>query len=117
MRHTFSFGFQLTDRGGTPFDSAVTEAAVDALMEQMLSRETSDVYDTTVDATLAAGEIDVEITIDAPDTHVAVAQATSIIEEAIRASGGTARGLFAFEDPAELVGQLWNERRASLAVA
>ena len=120
MTYAFSFGFVVTEgEGDQNITGARLEVLADQLMQAMLERETALVFDSSVGATLAAGEVDVEVEVEAVHEQAATATARDFVIESIRAIGGTPIGLFVFpvEPKTGSPRQEWHERKAELASA
>lgn len=118
MTYPFSFGFVVTDRDDRPITGDALDAIVDALMDAMVERETEVTYGSGVGATLATGEVDVDLEVSASDPRTAAVLARDFVIEAIRVTGGVPIGLFTFPSPSTAgLAPEWHERRAELTHA
>ncbi|MCZ7533754.1 MAG: hypothetical protein M5U23_10145 [Acidimicrobiia bacterium] len=119
MTYSFSFTFFVTSGTGRRVGVANLENLADELMHAMTERETDMVFDSSVGGVLTAGEIDVEVTVEAASEGPAAAIARDFIIESIKATGGTPMGIFVFppKRPRKMPRQEWHERRAELTNA
>lgn len=116
MTYSFSFTFFVTGGAGRRVGARSLETLSNELMHAMLERETDIVFDSSVGAVLAAGEIDVDSSVKARSKVAAAAIARDFVIDSIRATGGTPMGIFVFPsaDRRETSRQEWHERRAEL---
>jgi hypothetical protein len=119
VTHSFVFGFVLTNADDQRYRHDELELLVDELADEMVSRETDLVFDSSITASLTSGEVDLEVSVEADSDYEAGTLARDFVIEAIRATGGTPIGLFVFPPATRRrpTGTAWNERRSEVATA
>lgn len=85
---TWRFTVRVEGASGAEAETAL-EAHIDDLMYELLKLEqvNEDIHDPSVGASLAAGDVEIELTVDLPEDQ-AVQRTRSIIRTAIHAAGG-----------------------------
>ena len=112
MTYPFAYGFIVTESDGSFVVPARLDSLVGALMNEMVGSETKSAFDSSVGATLAEAEVNVEIVVASSDPVSAASAARTFVVAAIRAIGGEPSGLFAFPNGSTLSGDrhVWHER-------
>jgi hypothetical protein len=74
------------ERSATPFDADVLEAQLDRVMEQLVQRRAGDA---TVSGTMAKGEVEVSLLVEAPDLESALERGQAIVRAALNEAART----------------------------
>ena len=86
VMYSFSFTFFIATDKRRRLSAPALESISDELMHAMLERETDLVFNSSVGAILSKGEVDIDLSVEAPNEAVAAATARDFVIESIRAT-------------------------------